>query len=373
MAASTQSDLKKKQRVNNALLFSEPFIHAYLERIGEAGIVIVDTEGTLLYASLRACQVLGEKQEAMLHKNYFTDFVFYNDQDSAIALEQCPAWHAVHTRRYTQITPFFCWYKNEAGEKTPLVQKVTQVEEGGKMYAIIEIREAKRNLKVDEMKTLFISFAAHQLKTPSSIVKGFVELLLREGKRAFTKTQWEHLESAYEANEQLIRLSKNLLNVTKLEGGMIEPAISFFDAREIVEGKISTHQLLFSIKNLSVEIEGPKEIYFESDPMFFSEIYEIMLSNAMKYSPENGKILVRLTPSDAHLKVEVEDQGPGVSEEQQTQLFQAFSASQTHTNSHGLGLMMAKKYLDLLGGRIGYSRAEGGGSIFFFEIPRIIR
>lgn len=366
-----QNDLGVTKTPN--LLWSPELQRAFVERIGESGIIIVNESGQILFISQRACHVLGESESNVLSKNYFDDLKFTDESGIALSKTKMPVWQALHTKDYLQITPFFISFQNSAQQVKSLVIKVTQVAEASRTLAIIEIREVKRNLHLNEMKTLFISFAAHQLKTPSSIVKGFIELLLREGKKAFSAVQWSHLESAYEANENLIRLSKNLLNVTKLEGGLIEPSISHFDALELVRGKISSHNLLLSIKNITVNIDSPDRISFESDPLFFSEVFEILLSNAIKYSPENSEILVTIFATKDDLRVTVNDNGPGVPIEQEQQLFSAFNASHTHTNSHGMGLLMAKKYLDLLGAQIGYERRTEGGSRFYFSIPKPIR
>ena len=366
-----QNDLGVTKKPN--FLWSPELQRAFVERIGESGIIIVNESGQILFISQRACHVLGESESNVLSKNYFDDLKFTDESGIALPKTKMPVWQALHTKDYLQITPFFISFQNSAQQVKSLVIKVTQVAEASRTLAIIEIREVKRNLHLNEMKTLFISFAAHQLKTPSSIVKGFIELLLREGKKAFSAVQWSHLESAYEANENLIRLSKNLLNVTKLEGGLIEPSISHFDALELVRGKISSHNLLLSIKNITVNIDSPDRISFESDPLFFSEVFEILLSNAIKYSPENSEILVTIFATKDDLRVTVNDNGPGVPIEQEQQLFSAFNASHTHTNSHGMGLLMAKKYLDLLGAQIGYERRTEGGSRFYFSIPKPIR
>ncbi len=366
-------NLNHTQSLTQSTLFnSAAFQHAFLERMGEAGIIILDQQGMIVYSSQRACNVLGESRESMLSKNYFDDLVFFDEKGEKLKQTSSPCWNALHNKDFTQITPFFMWFDNPAGERKSLVVKVTQVKDLEQTFAVIEIREAKRTLKVDEMKTLFISFAAHQLKTPSSIVKGFIELLIREGKKAFTSNQWSHLQSAYEANENLIRLSKNLLNVTKLEGGMIEPSLSEFNPKEIISGKIDSHKLLLNIKNIKVDVESLENSGIKSDPLFFSEIFEILFSNAIKYSPENSKIIITIFETEQDLRVTVTDQGPGVSSEQEELLFQAFNTSQTNTNSHGMGLLMAKKYLDLLNGQIGYQKASGGGSCFFFAIPKPI-
>ncbi len=363
---------KKTSQPQSALLFSEAFVTTLLERVGEAGILVINLDGAILYAGERAARLFDMTASQLRKKNYFKDIVLYNERHERIADWQRPGWKATHDKRFVQVTPFFCWFELGDGSKKHIVQKATTVRIADESYAILEVREAKRNLKVDEMKTLFISFAAHQLKTPSSIVKGFIELLIREGKKSFSGQQWDHIESAYEANEQLINLSRSLLNVTKLEGGMIEPSVTTFDAREVIDTKLKTHEFLFSVKNLSVRVDGPASVPFVSDPSIFSEIFEILLTNAVKYSPNKGTIAVPIALTKTGITVSVIDEGQGVPAEQQKQLFAAFNVSQVHTNNHGLGLMMAKKYLELLGGTIGYKQGVNGGAHFYFSLPKPI-
>jgi signal transduction histidine kinase len=159
--------------------------------------------------------------------------------------------------------------------------------------------------------------------------------------------------------------------MARLEGGLIEPQIRSFNPHQLVQSKISSMAPLLKLKGLSVEFTPVGESDVLSDDNFFLEIFEIIFANALKHSPNDTLIKVRCITSEEGMKVHVTDQGSGIPESVKNGLFISAQGSEEISNSHGLGLYMAKKYLALLGGSIGVeSSAEG--SDFFFSIPNAI-
>ncbi len=155
-----------------------------------------------------------------------------------------------------------------------------------------------------------------------------------------------------------------------MQGGLIEPKLAPFNPHHIIAAKIKNHELLLKIKQLRVQHETlGRSSSFTSDETFFSEIFEILLSNAMKYSPTGRTIVVRSRISPQEVMVEVMDEGPGISPEDQEKLFVGASDVDPGQNSHGLGLMMGEKYISLIGGTLGL-RPKTKGSVFFFTIPK---
>jgi signal transduction histidine kinase len=363
--------MKKRAVPPQPALIDHPAVRELLlEGLGPSGLVMVDTKGIVVYASRRAQRVLGIPSRVLVGSNAFKAVKFYNEQSEILSPERLPWWQALHRKGFKQIMPFFCFYQ-QGKKMIPVALQPIQIARGGKILgAMLQIREATRKLKVDEMKTLFVSFAAHQLKTPSSIVKGFLELMLRNGKKAYTAEQWDNLQSAYEANEHLINLSRTLLNLTRLEGGLIEPHLAPVNIQQIVQAKIASRRLLLDIKRIELEVLIGKARGFETDEVFISEILDILLNNAIKYSPENGKISILGQVNRLGLTMAVQDQGEGMTAEDKGKLFKQMAPDDSSHNSHGLGLLMAKKYLDLLGGSIEVQSARGSGSRFLFSIPQ---
>ena len=235
----------------------------------------------------------------------------------------------------------------------------------------MQVRQAKREVEVGEMKSLFVSFAAHQLKTPSSIVKGFLELMMRQGEATYSKDQWHFLTSAFESNEQLIAVSKSLLNMARLEGGLIEPGLHEFDPNRAIQKKIASFAPLYKTKRVSVNLSVSSDenaTMLRSDESFFLEVFGILLGNAIKHSPVGESITVSCKLSLQQYEVHVLDNGPGLPESVRVDLFNAKQDSSEQENSHGLGLYLAKKYIALLNGSIGIEETEQG-SDFYFILP----
>jgi signal transduction histidine kinase len=349
------------------------FAEELLERLGQAATLVVDLDGKIIFASKRALRLLGAQKNRILHKDFFAAVKLVDNKGELLLERKHPVWQALQAKAYHQITPFFCRLKvSKNSEPLSVAVRALQMRQRGKSHgAVVELRETKRVLNVGEMKSLFVSFAAHQLKTPSSIVKGFLELMLRQGERSYTHEQWYNLQSAFEANENLINLSKTLLNLTRLEGGLIEPKIAHFNPHSVLQRKIDSHKPLLSVKQMDVKlVASGTASSFPSDETFFLEICEIFLSNALKHSPAGSTITIKCTANNSELRVEVADQGPGVPPGQQEKLFNTAGQSDTVDNSHGLGLLMAKKYVSLLGGSIGLVSGKKQGAAFFFTIPK---
>lgn len=356
------------------LLTSTRFAGFLLEYLSESTVVVINAKAQIIYVSERAERLLNIPVEKLIGQNYFERVHIYDEDGIEIPVRKRLAWEALNTANYKRVTPFFCYYGESPHSRFQVAMKALAIEANGKVTAVIlTIREVKRVLNIDEMKTLFVSFAAHQLKTPSSITKGFLELLVREGSGNFKKNQWHNLQSAYEANESLINLSKALLNLTRLEGGLIEPKISNINPTQIIEEKILAKQLLCRMKNIEIRFETKDEArYFETDELIFSELFDIVFSNAIKFSPNDSTITITLKHEPDGLFLSVSDHGPGMSEEQQERLFTTASKPLSAEAGHGLGLIIAKKYLALLRGSISVQSHLGDGTIFTIRLPKNI-
>ncbi len=349
------------------------FAAELLERLGQAATLVLASSGKVIFVSKRALRLLKSTEKKITGQDFFLKIKLVDDKNQPLLERKHPVWQALQRKPYSQMTPFFCrLIPGGKAETLSVAVRALQIRQKGKLQGVVvELRETKRLLNVGEMKSLFVSFAAHQLKTPSSIVKGFLELMLRQGERSYTSEQWHNLQSAFEANENLISLSKTLLNLTRLEGGLIEPKIAHFNPHAVLERKIASHKPLLHVKQMDVKlVAAGQATSFPSDETFFLEISDILLSNALKHSPPGSVITIKCTANSAELRVEVHDQGPGIPLEQQKKLFNAAATADGENNHHGLGLLMAKKYVSLLGGNIGLVPGIKRGAAFFFTIPK---
>lgn len=357
-------------------MFDSDFAHTLLERMGgNSATVVIDNNGLCVFANSSVNNVLNLSPED-LHQKSFSDIVtILTLEGDKVIPEKHPVDRALASREFVQTTPFFCRLPG-SDDTYALTTIPIHDADGNTNFVVVQMRKAKREVQVGEMKTLFVSFAAHQLKTPSSVVKGFLELMMRQGENAYSKDQWHFLTSAFESNENLIGVSKTLLNMARLEGGLIEPDIRGFDPHTTLQTKINSHAPVYQIKKLNITLAGvdrDSELSLHTDESFFTEVFGILLGNAIKHSPNESEILVTYTLFKDKCEVHVIDQGPGIAPAIREKLFSTEQETQPDENSHGLGLYMAKKYIALLGGTIGLVEpaADSVGSDFYFTVPNV--
>jgi signal transduction histidine kinase len=359
-------------------MFDSDFTQTLLERMGgNSATFVVGQDGNCVFTSSNAATILSQDADSIVGKDFADAIVLLTLDGSSIAAEKHPVLRSLHSPDFLQTTPFFCRLLDRPATDTFAVSTIPVVKNRKTEHVIVQIRKAKREVDLGEMKTLFVSFAAHQLKTPSSVVKGFLELMIRQGENAYSADQWHFLTSAFESNENLIAVSKTLLNMARLEGGLIEPDIRTFDPITALKAKISSYGALYSVKQINVEVavaEDSDAEELKSDESFFTEIFGILLGNAIKHSPAESVIKVVCTLGKTSCEVHVIDNGPGIPDAVKQKLFKKGQDTTEDENSHGLGLYMAKKYISLLGGDIGLSDngdLEKGGSDFYFSVPNL--
>jgi signal transduction histidine kinase len=239
----------------------------------------------------------------------------------------------------------------------------------------VDLEVANADLKrLDEAKSDFISIASHQLRTPLSIIKGYISMM-REGTFGqLADRVRDPLEKVYVSNERLINLVNDLLDLSRMERGRMQFDMKAMHLNDIVEPMVTDFQIV--AKNKKMELIWQKD--FKSDAISgdTNKIRQIILNlidNAFKYTP-SGSVTVRLAQEGDAIRFTVTDTGPGLSEEESRKLFQKFVRGKeqkaAHTEGLGLGLYVAKLIAEAHGGSIGAtSPGKGKGSTFFLLLP----
>ncbi|MCB0195115.1 MAG: PAS domain-containing protein [Anaerolineae bacterium] len=229
---------------------------------------------------------------------------------------------------------------------------------------------------LDEVKSTFISVAAHELQTPLSSINGFIEMLLDEVYGPVNDEQKEALDIVQRSATRLINIIKNLLDVTRIEAGRIELALRPTDLTELIELVAAEFRPQIEAKqqNLTVQFQ-PNLPFVLCDHTRTIQIVGNLLSNAIKYTPSKGSITLNteLAKAEGFLKITVKDTGVGMSQEDQAMLFKRFfraeSANVTGENGTGLGLYITRSLVELHGGQIWAESELWRGSAFHVTFP----
>lgn len=235
-----------------------------------------------------------------------------------------------------------------------------------------ELATANVELKhLDELKSMFVSIAAHELRTPLSPIRGYIEMLLDGDLGDLTSTQRDSLAVVRGSVDRLVSITNQLLDVSRIEAGRIELILKPLDLGKLVDKVVGEFQLELEAKaqrlNLSAAQPLPLALCDESRA---EQIVSNLVSNASKYSPSGSEVMLRLAPAqeEGFLQVSVIDHGPGISAEDQARLFDPFfrtaSANLSRVKGTGLGLYITRSLVELHGGRIWLDSVPGQGSSF---------
>lgn len=232
----------------------------------------------------------------------------------------------------------------------------------------------KKLKKLDEAKSEFLSIASHQLRTPSTVIKGYISMMLEGSFGKIPKIVKENLEKVYISNERLLTLIENLLNISRIEAGRIQFDVKPINLVKIVSEVTEDFSKKVKEKKLKLDYQPVKNLPLAlADPNKVKEVVSNIIDNAVKYTPK-GEIVVGVHQESQSLVFSCQDTGAGVLSEDLPRLFEKFVRGQgmreIHTEGTGLGLYYARSLIENMGGRIwAESQGKGKGSKFSFSLP----
>ncbi|WP_341282978.1 ATP-binding protein [Paenibacillus sp. FSL H8-0537] len=225
---------------------------------------------------------------------------------------------------------------------------------------------------LNELKNDFIATLSHELRTPITAIKGTVDILGKGLLGQLNDAQHDLLDTAGRSIERLLNQVNELLDFAKMENGKFELCYKVVDFNDLIHEAARIVQSLVNKKkiNLEIEIEETADMIIQVDRERILQILLNLLSNSVKFTPQQGQITIRASSDDDHLKLEVCDNGIGIPLEKQKNIFTKFYQVNNQINGTGLGLAISKQLIELHGGQIWFNSNEGAGSIFTFMLPK---
>ena len=227
-------------------------------------------------------------------------------------------------------------------------------------------------------KTMFLSNMSHDIRTPMNAILGFAALLEKDAEKPFKVR--EYTKKIMASGQHLLSLINDILDVSKIESGKVVLTIGEFTIGDLVTSVDTIIRPMANEKeqNLHTSVTGIKHEYLEGDETRLNQVLINLLSNAVKYTPKGGNIWFRIIGLEQHssqfehIRIEVEDNGYGMTEEYLKTIFEAFTRAENSTTNKvqgtGLGMAITKNIVELMGGTITVSSQVDKGSLFRVEL-----
>jgi PAS domain S-box-containing protein len=228
--------------------------------------------------------------------------------------------------------------------------------------------------RASKFKDQFLSTMSHELRTPLNAVLGFSDLLADERYGPLNDRQQRYVSHIHTGGKHLLKLISDILDLSKIEAGRMELCREDVTVTSAFAEVISALYPLAEKKSQALLQRVEPHLHVRADAMRFKQMLMNLAGNAIKFTPEGGRIELAARQMDDQVRVEVRDNGPGILPAQQQRIFEAFfrlAESGTATEGTGLGLAITSRLVELHGSKLGIESQPGEGACFYFSLPLI--
>ncbi len=268
--------------------------------------------------------------------------------------------------------PTFAWdYDRETKYFQVKVYPVTR-EEGAKIGYVILLEDVTKLKEVDQLKSEFISVASHELRTPLTSIVMSLGMVLDGSAGALSGDQKELLAAANEEAIRMRELMTNLLDISRIESGKVKMDLDEVDPEILVNSIANSFTLRAESQGIKIDVDVPKDIKpIYADYARLIQVFNNLIGNALRYTPENGTITIRAANQDDFVHFIVEDTGAGIPRDSIHKIFEKFVQieSDKKKGGAGLGLAVSAEIIKAHGGKIWAESEINKGSKFHFLLP----
>lgn len=338
------------------------------------GAIATDAFGRITRVNATAASLLGFKESELVGKWFPRKVIAVNEQGTPINMID----RAI-TRAFLTGQPIYekTYYKKKDGRIFPVSLTVSPIMLHDKPIGAVEVfHDITLEQEVDRMKSEFISLASHQLRTPLSAIKTYSHMLVEGYMGELTAPQKQSLQTIIGASDRMNELIDMLLNVSRIEGGSVMVNPKPVNLRQLAAGIVKDFEHAAAERNINLTLNADiqRNYKIKTDSLLTKEILSNLISNALKYTPENGSVTIGLTEKSREIIMSVSDTGLGIPKYSQDQIFMKFfrasNVIKRETSGTGLGLYLVKELVDRLDGRIWFESEEDKGTTFYVTLPK---
>lgn len=363
-------DINERKEHQCKLEMSENKFKSLFNNVNDA-IYINDLDGKFLEANTVTCEKLGYSKDELLEMNRWEIMLHHLPEETerkinATLKHKESISETVHVSRDGILIPVELNSRLiNYEEQKAIINIARDLSESKRAEMLLESNNELQQLT--RMKDLFTDILRHDLLGPASVIKGYTEILLETTEEPEKK---ELFDKILQSDLKLIEMIDNAAKLAKFES-IAELDFKKTDLYPLLISVIDNYQVQLKAKNISIKLPVKQEYNALINPII-AEVFSNILSNAIKYSPSNSEIDIKVKNENNDWKILVTDSGEGVQVSDKEQIFDRFNrAHKGGVKGSGLGLAIAKRIMDLHGGSIGVNdNPTGKGSVFWFSIRK---
>jgi PAS domain S-box-containing protein len=377
------TDITTRKKAEEALRQSEERFRLLVSEVADYAILMLDPEGHIVSWNTGAERIKGYRSEEIIGQHFSR---FYPAED----LEQGkPAYElkvAVERGRFEDEGPRV----RKDGSQFWANVVITALRDGtGRLCGFAkvtrDITEHKRTQELimhakeeaeraTKFKDQFLSTMSHELRTPLNAVLGFSDLLADERYGPLNDRQRRYVDHIHTGGKHLLKLISDILDLSKIEAGRMELTREDVTVASAFAEVISSLYPLAEKKSQELLQKVEPNLNVHADAMRFKQVLMNLAGNAIKFTPEGGRIELVAHHVDDQVRIEVRDNGPGIPPEQQQRIFEAFfrlAQTGSATEGTGLGLAITTRLVELHGSKLGIESGPAKGTCFYFSLPLV--
>lgn len=358
------TDIQELKEVQEALSQSESRLRITMESAADYAIITMNNTGEIERWSCGAEKIFGYKEQEVLGKP--ADIIFTPEDKAADAPKKEMETAAIEGRASDER-----WHQRKDGTRFFMSGVMAPIYDGALTGFVKVAQDITERKLVEQQKDEFIGIASHELKTPVTSIKAYAELLLETVTEKLDAEDEQLIVKLDKQIDRLIGLIHSLLDTTKIAEGQLFLSPENFDLNELTAEKIQ--ELQRTTNKHVLKLVSDKNVIIKADKKRIEEVITNLISNALKYSPNGGEVLITIEKKPENIQVNIKDTGIGIPEYAKTKLFGRFfrvQNAQIETYpGMGLGLYIASAIIKQHNGKMWVNSKINEGSTFHFSLP----